>query len=53
MNNVYINEYGKVEICPVCGKHYMFLCMDQEEPLEIYQCKCGKKKYKSVGNYEG
>lgn len=50
---IYTNEYGKEEKCSLCNKNYVFYEMDKEEPLKIYKCECGKKQYKSIGNYEG
>ena len=52
-NEVYKNEYGEEEKCLICNENYVFYEMDQEEPLLVYKCECGKKQYKSINNYEG
>ena len=50
---IYINEYNQVEKCYNCNQEYIFKEVDPCEPLEVYQCSCGKVKYKSIGDYEG
>lgn len=52
-NEVYKNEYGVEEKCFNCNEFYKFYGLDTEEPLKIYKCKCGKKKYKEIHGYEG
>lgn len=51
---VYINERGQEEKCYLCKEKFYYIGRDNEEPLEVYECKCKKeKRYIGINGYDG